>query len=315
MQYRRLGTAGVKLSEIGLGGWLTFGNSVEEENARRIFDSAFELGINFFDTADVYMTGRCEDVFGQMLSQHKRTDYVLATKCFFPVGKGVNDRGLSRKHIMESCHASLKRLRTDYIDIYQCHRHDPDTPLEETIRAMDDLTRQGKIIYWGVSEWPAEVIQNALKICATMRWEQPRSSQPCYNLLERRIEAEVMPICQQAGIGQIVFSPLAQGVLTGKYQPGKAPPADSRLADDRQNVWMKHLTSPEVLARVGKLAAIAREQGCSMAQLALAWVLRRREVTSCIIGATKVGQLQDNAEASGISLDPATIRKMEEIVA
>jgi voltage-dependent potassium channel beta subunit len=314
MQYRRLGTAGVKLSEIGLGGWLTFGNSVEEENAKQIFDRAFELGINFFDTADVYMTGRCEQVFGQMLSRYKRSDFVLATKCFFPVGKGVNDRGLSRKHILESCHASLRRLKTEYIDVYQCHRHDPETPLEETVRAMDDLVRQGKILYWGISEWPADVIQKALQICATNRWEMPRSSQPCYNLLERRIESQVLPICHQAGIGQVVFSPLAQGVLTGKYQPGSAPPADSRAADDRQNVWMKHLTTDEVLQRVQRLSGIAREQGCSMAQLALAWVLRRPEVTSCIVGATKVGQLEDNAEASGINLDAATIRKMEEIV-
>jgi len=313
MQYRRLGQAGMKLSEIGLGGWLTFGNVIEQQQARAVMDQAFESGVNFLDTADAYARGKCEEAWGELLKDRRRSSYVLASKVFFPMGEGPNDRGLSRKHIFEECHASLRRLRTDYLDLYQCHRFDDQTPLEETIRAMDDLIRQGKILYWGFSEWPADRIAECLEICGD-RYDAPRGSQPQYSLIHRDIEKEVMPLCRTAGIGQVVWSPLGQGVLTGKYKPGQAPPADSRAKDERQNQFIKPMVqNQDLLARVQKLAPIAAEKNCSIAQLCLAWVLRRPEVTSCIIGATRPKQVEENAEASGITLDEQTIRQMEEI--
>jgi len=272
MQYRRLGAAGVRLSEIGLGGWLTFGNAVDLQQTRAVVDKAFDVGINFLDTADAYARGKCEDAWGEVLKDRRRSTYVLATKVFFPMSDGPNDKGLSRKHIMESCHASLKRLRTDYLDLYQCHRFDPETPLQETVRAMDDLIRQGKILYWGFSEWPAEKIRECLEVCGK-QYDQPRGSQPQYSLIHRAIEREVMPLCHRAGIGQVVWSPLGQGVLTGKYKPGQQPPADSRARDDRQNQFVKPLVqNQELLTKVQRLVPIAEENRCSLAQLALAWI-------------------------------------------
>jgi voltage-dependent potassium channel beta subunit len=315
MNYRRLGDAGVKLSEIGLGGWLTFGNAVEEDRARAVMDRAFDRGVNFFDTANVYAHGRCEEVWGEFLGRRRRDSFVLATKVFFPMGDGPNDRGLSRKHVTEQCHASLRRLRTDYIDLYQCHRFDTETPVEETVRAMDDLVRQGKVLYWGFSEWSAEQIEQCLRICGD-RFERPKGSQPRYNLLARGIERQVMPLCHSAGIGQVVWSPLEQGVLSGKYKPGQPLPAGSRASDPRQNQFMQRtVTDRALLEKVQRLRPIAEELGVSMSQLALAWCLRRAEVTSCIIGATRPEQLDENAEASGLTLDEATVRRMEEVVA
>jgi voltage-dependent potassium channel beta subunit len=315
MQYRRLGDAGVKLSEIGLGGWLTFGNTLAAENARAVMDRAFELGINFYDTSNAYARGKCEDVWGEMLSSRKRDGFVLATKVFFPMGEGPNDRGLSRKHIFEQCHASLRRLRTDYIDLYQCHRFDENTPLEETVRTMDDLIRQGKILYWGFSEWSAEQIERCLRVCSEGGYYKPKSSQPQYSLIHRNIEKDVMPLCKTAGIGQVVWSPLGQGILTGKYKPGQAPPAGSRASDDRQNMFIKERVNDRaLLEKVQRLVPIAQERGITLSQLALAWILRRSEVTSCIVGATKPQQLEDNAAASGISLDEATTRRVEEVL-
>jgi voltage-dependent potassium channel beta subunit len=314
MQYRRLGEAGIKLSEIGLGGWLTFGNAVDLEQARVVMNAAFDVGINFYDTADVYSGGKCEEAWGEILQHRRRSSYVLASKVFFPADEGPNDRGLSRKHIFEQCNASLRRLKTDYLDIYQCHRFDESVPLEETVRAMDDLLRQGKILYWGFSEWPADKIRQCLELCGD-RFDQPRSSQPQYSLLKRQVEAEVLPTCKRAGIGQIVWSPLAQGILTGKYKPGQPFPADSRAKDNRQNHFIKPaLQNQDLLAKVQKLAPIAQDYSCSMAQLCLAWVLQHEEITSCIIGATKAKQVQENAEASGMKLSPETVRRMEEIV-
>jgi aryl-alcohol dehydrogenase-like predicted oxidoreductase len=240
MNYRRLGDAGVQLSEIGLGGWLTFGNAVEVKAARAVFDKAFDCGINFFDTANVYAGGRCEEAFGELLRERRRDSYVLATKVFFPMGKGVNDRGLSRKHIMEQCHASLKRLKTDYVDLYQCHRFDENTPMEETVRAMDDLVHQGKVIYWGFSAWPVEQVEKCLQICGD-RLYRPKSSQPRYNMLAREPEQGLFQLCSHAGIGQVCYSPLAQGVLSGKYKPGQPAPAGSRATDDRQNQFIKRI--------------------------------------------------------------------------
>ena len=316
MQYRRLGDAGVKLSEIGLGGWLTVGNAINVETAAAVMNKSFDLGINFYDTADVYAQGKSEEVWGQLLKDRRRADYVLASKVFFPTGPGPNDKGLSRKHIMESCDASLRRLKTDYLDLYQCHRVDPETPLEETIGAMDDLIRRGKVLYWGFSEWPVEEIEKCLQICGAQHLEKPKSSQPQYNMLQRSIESQIMPLCHKAGIGQVVFSPLAQGVLTGKYWPGQPFPADSRAADNRQNLFIKKWTDDkELLTRVQKVEAVAREAKCTMAQLALAWILRRPEITSCIIGASKPKQVEENVQAVGMKLDVSTVRRIEEILA
>ena len=315
MQYRRLGDAGVKLSEIGIGGWLTFGNAVEQERAREVMDKAFDVGINFLDTANVYAHCRCEEVWGELLRGRRRDSYVLATKVYFPMGQGPNDRGLSRKHVFEQCHASLLRLKTDYVDLYQCHRFDAETPLEETVRVMDDLVRQGKVLYWGFSEWSADQIGQCLRVCGSGGYERPKGSQPEYSLLRRRVEKEVMPLCHGAGIGQVVWSPLAQGLLTGKYKPGQPLPADSRARDDRQNYFMKDLVGDRaLLEKVQRLAPIAQDAGCTMSQLALAWVLRRPEVTSCIIGATRPRQVEDNAEASGIRLDAETVQRIEEVM-
>ena len=277
-------------------------------------DKAFDLGINFFDTADAYARGKCEEIWGEMLQSRRRSDYVLATKVFFPMGDGVNDKGLSRKHIMESCRASLKRLRTDYIDLYQCHRFDDETPVEETVRAMDDLTRAGKIIYWGFSEWTAEQIEKGLRTCGD-RYYKPQSSQPRYHLLNRDVEEKILPLCARAGIGQVTFSPLAQGILTGKYKPGQPLPKDSRANDPNQNQFInKLLEDRSVLERVARLEPIARDAGCNMGQLAIAWILRRPEVTSCIVGATKPEQLEDNAKASGIKLSDEHIRRIEDVM-
>ncbi|MGB7159906.1 MAG: aldo/keto reductase family protein [Tepidisphaeraceae bacterium] len=315
MQYRRLGDAGVKLSEIGLGGWLTFGNAIEQRQAQDVMNAAFERGINFLDTANGYARGRCEESWGELLKDRPRSSYVLATKVFFPMGDGPNDRGLSRKHIVEQCHASLRRLQTDYIDLYQCHRHDEQTPLEETIRAMDDLIHQGKVLYWGFSEWPVEQVEQCLQICGD-RYYKPKSSQPRYSAIERDWERTLFPLCHRAGIGQVVFSPLAQGVLTGKYKPGQPLPAGSRASDDRQNQFIKRFTNDaNLLEKVQRLHAVAAEQRCTMSQLALAWILRRAEITSCIIGATRPEQIAENTAASGIKLDEATVRRIEEVLA
>jgi aryl-alcohol dehydrogenase-like predicted oxidoreductase len=314
MLYRRLGDAGIKLSEIGLGGWMTFGATLDMARAAAIFHRAFECGINFFDTANGYGKGQCEQVWGQLLKDRRRSSFVLATKVFSPMGDGPNDRGLSRKHIFEQCHASLKRLQTDYLDIYQCHRFDDETTVEELVRAMDDLIHQGKILYWGFSEWPIDRIEQTLQFCGD-RYYRPASSQPGYSLLRRGPEEQVFGLCAKAGIGQLTFSPLAQGTLSGKYKPREAFPAGSRAADDRSNMFIrKYVDDAATLEKVQKLAPIAREHHCSMAQLAIAWVLRRSEVTSVITGATRPEQITENAEASGIKLDEATARRMEEVL-
>lgn len=314
MKYRRLGKSGVKVSEIGLGGWLTFGNVANETSGRKLIDTAFDCGINFFDTANVYATGACESMWGDLLSRNTRSSYVLATKVYFPMGDGPNDQGLSRKHIMEQCEASLKRLNTDYIDLYQCHRYDDETPLEETIRAMDDLVRQGKILYWGFSCWPADKVRKTLKFCGD-RYYTPVSSQPHYNMLMRDVEAEVLPVCREHGIGQVVFSPLEQGILTGKYKPGQPLPGDSRAADDRQNQFIADLASDQkMLEHVQQLHAVADEVGCTLSQLSLAWILHRDGFTSCITGATRASQIVENCEASGIELNAEQMARIDQII-
>lgn len=304
MRYRRLGQAGVRLSAVGLGSWLTYGGSVEEATARRCIERALELGVTFIDTANVYGRGRAEEVVGRALSAHPRDSYVLATKVYFPMGEGPNDRGLSRKHVFEQCHLSLRRLGVDYIDLYQCHRWDEDTPLEETCEIMDDLLRQGKILYWGVSEWPAAGIREAVELCRARGWTPPSSNQPEYNALQRSIEREVLPTTRELGLGNVVWSPLAQGILTGKYRSVPEPPEGSRAAGP-QGGFMQRYLRPEVLDAVGRLGAVAAEAGCTVPQLALAWCLRRQEVTSVIVGATSERHVDENVAAAELDLDPA----------
>jgi voltage-dependent potassium channel beta subunit len=316
MQYRRLGKSGVKVSEIALGSWLTYGGSVDEKTSVKQIHHAFSRGINFFDTANVYAHGAAEAVVGKALTTLKRDDCFVATKVFFPMGEGPNDKGLSRKHVHEQCHASLKRLKLDYIDLYQCHRFDPETPLEELVSTMDILTRQGKILYWGVSEWSGSQIEEACRVAIEMNAQPPVSNQPCYNMLTRNIEATVIPSCERMGVGQVVFSPLAQGVLTGKYVPQKPLPADSRAADSKINVFMmgRSLMANETLEKVQRLTGLAQEADLSMAQLALAWCLRQSNVSSVIIGATKLTQIDENIKAVGVKLSRELIEKAETIL-
>ena len=316
MNYRRLGDSGTKVSEIGLGGWLTVGNAQAKEVAGQVLDAAFDLGVTFLDTANVYAAGEAERVWGELLADRPRDAYVLATKVFFPMGDRPTQKGLSRKHVTESCHASLKRLQVDHIDLFQCHRYDEETPLEETIRAMDDLIRQGKIVHWGFSQWTPEQVRATLDLCDAKNYDRPKGSQPQYSAVARGWEEELFPLCHDSGIGQVCYSPLAQGILTGKYKPGQPLPGDSRAKDDRQNRFIKkNVEDRDLLEKVAKLDPIAEEQGCTMGQLALAWALRRPEVSSLIVGASRPQQLRENAEASGIELDAETIQQIDAALA
>jgi aryl-alcohol dehydrogenase-like predicted oxidoreductase len=314
VEYRRLGRSGVKVSEISLGSWLTYGGSVAEERAQACIYKAYELGINFFDTANVYMRGTAEEIVGRSLKGFERDSYFLATKVYFPMGEGPNDRGLSRKHITEQCHASLTRLGVDYVDLYQCHRYDEDTPLEETLRVLDDLIRQGKVLYVGVSEWTADQIADALRLAKEMNLDKIVSNQPRYNMIQRQIEAEIIPLCEREGVGQVVFSSLAQGVLTGKYRPGEAPEQGTRAADPESNRFMQELMNEEVLSAVEKLRPVASDAGLSMSQLALAWVLQRDNVSSAIIGASRPEQVEDNAKAAGVRLSSDVVSEIDGIL-
>ena len=301
------------MSEVSLGSWLTLGSSVDRETTREIVHRAFDLGINFFDTADVYAAGQAEEVLGQALKAIPRRYVVIATKAFFPMSQRPNDRGLSRKHLFESVEASLRRLGTDYIDLHQCHRADPSTPIEETVCAYQDLVRQGKLLYWGVSEWSPAQIAEACRVAGERLAFRPISNQPQYSLLRRQIEAEVIPTCEREGLSQVVFSPLAQGVLSGKYAGG-ARPSGSRATDAQRNQFMRAYLDPDTLARVDRLKPIAAQLGISLAQLALAWVLREDNVAAAIIGATRPEQVEDNAAASGVELDSATLERIDEIL-
>jgi aryl-alcohol dehydrogenase-like predicted oxidoreductase len=312
MQYRRLGRAGVRVSTIALGSWLTYGGSVAEEAAIQCIHKAYELGINFFDTANVYNQGGAEKVVGRALKDFSRDSFVLATKVYFPMGNGPNDGGLSRKHIMEQCHASLRRLGTDYIDLYQCHRYDPEVPLEEVLRALDDLVTQGKVLYVGVSEWSATQIADAVYTARELNLDRIASNQPIYNLLQRYVEREVLPLCEREGIGQVVFSPLAQGILTGKYKPGQQPEQGTRAADPQSNAFMQDMMNDKVLTAVQNLQTLAQQHGYSLAHLALAWVLRKQIVSAAIIGATRPQQVEENARASEITLSDDVLHLIDE---
>jgi aryl-alcohol dehydrogenase-like predicted oxidoreductase len=314
MEFRHLGTSGLVVSEIAYGNWITHGSQVEADTAKACVHAALDAGITTFDTADVYAGTRAESVLGDALAGVRRESYELCTKVFFPTGDGRNDCGLSRKHILESCHASLKRLKTDHLDLYQAHRFDVETPLEETLRAFDDLVRQGKVNYIGVSEWTADQLTRALRIAQEMGLDRIVSNQPQYSMLWRVIETEVVPLCEREGIGQIVFSPLAQGVLTGKYLPGAQPPAGSRATDERGSVFIARLLGNDVLTRVQQLVPVAAEAGMSMADLALAWVLHNPNVSSAIIGASRPEQVTENVAASGIKLDADLLARIDEIL-
>jgi voltage-dependent potassium channel beta subunit len=315
MRYRHLGSSGLRVSEVSLGSWLTYGGSVEDERAVACIHRAFELGVNFFDTANVYRQGAAEEVVGRALKGIDRDDYVLATKVYFPMGEGPNDRGLGRKHVFEQCERSLRRLGVDYVDLYQCHRPDPETPVEETLRALDDLVTQGKALYVGVSEWSAEQIDEARAIQRELGFDPLISNQPQYSMVWRAIEAEVLPVCKRLGIGQIVWSPIAQGVLAGKYRPGEQPPPDSRAADPDSSGFMALLLTDEVLAAVQELRPIADDLGITMAQMAIAWVLREPGVSSAIVGASRPEQVDENVAASGIELGADVLARIDEALA
>ena len=316
MEYRHLGQSGLKVSELTYGNWITHGSQVEEDAARSCVAAALDEGITSFDTADVYAGTRAEEVMGRALAGTRRESIEIFTKVYWPTGAGPNDRGLSRKHIIESMKGSLRRLGTDYVDLYQAHRYDHETPLEETLRAFEDLVRQGKALYIGVSEWRAEEIAAALRIAGQMGFDRIVSNQPQYNMLWRVIESEVIPLCEKEGIGQIVFSPIAQGVLTGKYRPGEPPPADSRATDQAGGAnfisrWMRD----SLLAKVQRLKPIAAEAGLSLAQLAVAWTLQNPDVSAAIIGATRPEQVRENVQAAGVKLDAGLLRRIDEVLA
>lgn len=313
MDYRRLGNTGLKVSEISLGSWLTYGGYVEEQKAMASIDKAYELGINFFDTANVYMRGEAEKVVGKALKKYDRSSYVLATKVFGKMGDGPNDSGLSRKHIMEQCDASLKRLGMDYIDIYYCHRYHPETPLEETLRALDDLVRQGKVLYVGVSEWTAEQMTEAIHIADKKLLDRIVVNQPNYSMLHRHIEKEIIPVSEKHGIGQVVFSPLAQGVLTGKYKKGEPVPTDSRASQENYSNLFGMLND-ENLEKVEQLKGIATNENLTLSQLAIAWILRQSNVASALVGASRPEQLEENVKASGVKLNSETLQQIEEIL-
>src|SRR5215469_2749289 len=316
MEYRHLGKSGLKISEIAYGNWITHGSQIEEEAARACVRAALDAGISTFDTADVYAGGRAEEVLGRALAGLRRESLEIFTKVYWPLGDGPNNSGLSRKHITESLHDSLRRLGTDYVDLYQAHRYDHETPLEETLRAFDDLVRAGKALYIGVSEWRAEQISQALLIAADLGLDRIVSNQPQYNMLWRVIEPEVIPLCEKEGIGQVCFSPIAQGVLTGKYQPGAAPPAGSRATDEASGArfisrWMRD----DVLTAVQGLVPLAAAAGLTPGQLALAWVLQNPNVSAAITGGSRPEQVRENAGASGVRLEADLMRTIDEVLA
>ncbi|HKT45459.1 MAG TPA: aldo/keto reductase family protein [Gaiellaceae bacterium] len=309
MRYRQLGSSDLQVSEISLGSWLTYGGAIESARAEACVEKAFEVGINFIDTANVYAGGKAEEFLGEVLASRPRDSYVLATKVFFPMPNG--DSGLSRAQILKNIDLSLARLRTDYVDLYQCHRYDWRTPLEETMAALSEVVRSGKARYIGFSEWPVEQIAEAMEMDGV---EPFVSSQPQYSMVWRGPEREVIPYCRDHGISQIVWSPLYQGILTGKYEPGRPPPSGSRATDDKQNFFMDAADNQELLERVQQLKSVADGVGVSLAQLSLAWILREPNVASAIIGATTPQQVEENAAASGVELDAATLRRIDEIL-
>ncbi len=314
MEHRHLGRSGLKISEIAYGNWLTHGSQVEEDAAKACVAAALDEGITTFDTADVYAGTVAEAVLGRALHGVRRESIEIFTKVYWPTGPGVNDRGLSRKHIMESANASLRRLQTDYIDLYQAHRFDYETPLEETLRAFDDLVRQGKVLYLGVSEWRAEQIADALRIAGQMGFDRIVSNQPQYNMIWRVIEAEVVPLCEKEGIGQVVWSPIAQGALTGKYLPGGELPSGSRANDPTGANFIRNYLTEPILSRVQQLRPVAEQAGLSLAQLAIAWTLQNPSVSAAIVGATRPEQVRENVRAAGVKLGQDIMRRIDDVL-
>jgi len=315
MEYRNLGRSGLLISEITYGNWITHGSQVDDGTAHACVNAALDAGITTFDTADVYAGTKAESVLGAALAGQRREGLEIFTKVFWPTGPGKNDRGLSRKHIMESCHGSLKRLGTDYVDLYQAHRFDHFTPLEETLTAFNDLVRQGKVLYIGVSEWNAEQIRRAVELCDALGYDRPISNQPQYSMLWRVIESEVVPTSEELGLSQIVWSPIAQGVLTGKYAPGAQPPAGSRAADANGGGFVNRWLRDDLLTAVQALAPIAADCGLTMAQLAVAWVLQNRNVAAAIIGASRPEQVVENVAATGVTLPAEVMARIDETLA
>ncbi|HEX4114278.1 MAG TPA: aldo/keto reductase family protein [Solirubrobacteraceae bacterium] len=307
MNYRKLGSSGIDVSEVSLGSWLTYSGGVAREQAEACVRAAFEEGINFIDTANVYGRGAAESLLGEVLAGYDRSSYVLATKVYFQMSD--TDRGLSAAQIHKQIDASLERLRTDYVDLYQCHRYDEDTPLQETMQALTEVVEAGKARHIGFSEWPVEKVEESLALPGVARWV---SSQPQYSMLWRAPEAEVIPLCEREDISQIVWSPLGQGVLTGKYRPGEQPPADSRAASDSMSDFIGQLMQDPVLEAVQRLRPVAEGAGLTMVQLALAWVLRQPNLASAIVGASRPEQVRANASASGITLDAPTLAAVDE---
>jgi aryl-alcohol dehydrogenase-like predicted oxidoreductase len=315
MKHRHLGRSGLKVSEISYGNWVTHGSQVEEDAAIACVNAALDSGITTFDTADVYAQTRAEVVLGKALRGQRREGLEIFTKVYWPTGPGQNDRGLSRKHIRESIDGSLRRLGVDYVDLYQAHRYDHETPLEETIRAFDDLVRAGKVLYVGVSEWDADQIRRAVEIADRLGFDRLVSNQPQYSMLYRVIEVEVVPTSVELGLGQIVWSPIAQGVLTGKYLPGQPPPEGSRATDPTSGHFTERLRTDEILTAVQGLVPLAAEAGLTMAQLAVAWVLQHDYVSSAIVGATRPEQLLDNVQASGVHLEAELMAAVDAVLA
>ncbi len=315
MEFRRLGKSGLKVSEIAYGNWLTHGSQVEEESAVACVRAALDMGVTTFDTADVYAATKAETVLCRALTGVPRDSYELFTKAYWPTGPGANDRGLSRKHVLRSCEASLRRLGTDYLDLYQAHRYDYETPLEETLRAFDDLIRQGKVLYVGVSEWKATEIADALRLAQKLGMDRLVSNQPQYNMLWRVIETDVIPLCRRRGVGQLVWSPIGHGVLTGKYRMGEQSPRGSRDTDARGGAdLMAPFMSDHVLGRVRKLEPLAAEAGLTLAQLSIAWVLQNDNVSAAIIGASRPGQVRENVKAAGVRLDADLLKQIDHVL-
>lgn len=309
MKYRKVGSSGLKISEISIGGWLTYGNTVDKKKTEPIIKTGLDNGINFIDLADIYSRGKAEDIIGSIMKDMTRSNLVISSKVFWPMSENVNDRGLSRKHIMESIDKSLKRLGTDYLDIYFLHRFDPDVSYEEIARIMNDLVSQGKILYWGTSVWSADQLERMLGVCEKYNLYRPIVEQPRYNMIDRHIEVYILDACARNGIGLTIWSPLAQGLLTGKYNKGM--PDDSRAANSK---WLENDLNETNLEKVKKLADLASSYGITVSQLALAWILRKDEISSVIIGATKVSQVEENVKASDVILDDDTMDEIENIL-
>jgi aryl-alcohol dehydrogenase-like predicted oxidoreductase len=313
MEFRHLGRSGLVISEIAYGNWLTHGAQVDEEAARACVRAALDVGITTYDTADVYASGQAEEVLGRALKGVPRDSLEIFTKVYWPMGPGNNDRGLSRKHIRTGMDASLRRLGTDYVDLYQAHRYDYATPLEETMQAFADVVRAGKALYIGVSEWTADEIREAAALADELKI-QLVSSQPQYSMLWRVIEAEVLPTCEELGIGQLVWSPIGQGVLSGKYLPGQQPPTGSRATTEEGEYFIRRFMTDDVLGRVQRLRPVADEAGLSMAQLAIAWVLQNPNVSAALVGASRPEQVTENAKAAGARLDEELLKQIDEVL-